>query len=123
MKIFKLSAGQLAASFFLVTTSAAAWSQGDLRDTLFADADDALKAANEARASVLAPRSYGEASEAYRSAEDKLQRSRSIDSIKDDLADAAQAFRQSVESTKLARVTLTTAIQARDDAEAELPML
>lgn len=98
--------------------SADMFAQEDLRATLFGEADDALSAANEARASVLAPKSYGEASKYYRSAEDKLSRSRSIESIKKDLDSAAKAFRNSVDATELARITLTTAIQARDDAEA-----
>ena len=90
--------------------------QDDLRDTLFTQADDALKAANEARANILAPKNYAEAAAAYRSAEDKLQRGRSIDSIKSDLDDAAKALRKAVDATRLANVTLASAIQARNDA-------
>ena len=92
--------------------------QTDLRETLFAQADVALKAANDARANILAPKSYGEAAEHYRSAEDKLKRGRSIDSIKKDLADAASSLSKAAEATRLANVTLSGAIQARDDAEA-----
>lgn len=92
--------------------------QEDLRSTLFTQTDDALKAANEARASVLAPKSYGEAARYYRSAEDKLRRGRGIDSIKKDLDQAAKSLRQAVDATRLAGVTLTSAIQARNDAEA-----
>lgn len=92
--------------------------QTDLRETLFAQADAALKAANEARANILAPKSYGEAAEHYRSAEDKLKRGRSIDSIKKDLSEAATSLSKAAEATRLANVTLSGAIQARDDAEA-----
>lgn len=95
----------------------AAHGQENLRATLFAQTDDALKAANEARASVLAPKSYGEAAKYYRSAEDKLNRGRSIESIKRDLGQAASSLRQAVEATRLAGITLTSAIQARNDAE------
>ncbi len=98
--------------------SANLFAQDDLRATLFAQADDALIAANEARASVLAPKSYGEATKYYRSAEDKLNRGRSIESIKKDLDSAAKALRDAVAATRLAGVTLTSTIQARDDAEA-----
>lgn len=96
----------------------AADAQEGLRESLFESADAALKAANEARANILAPRSYGEAAEHYRAAEDKLRRGRSIESIKKDLDAAAKAMTTAVESTRLASVTLTSAIQARNDAEA-----
>lgn len=91
--------------------------QENLRATLFAQTDDALKAANEARANILAPKSYGDAAKYYRSAEDKLNRGRGIDSIRKDLEQAANSLRKAVESTRLAGITLTSAIQARNDAE------
>jgi outer membrane protein OmpA-like peptidoglycan-associated protein len=94
-----------------------AMAQQDLRATLFAQTDDALKAANEARANVLAPKNYAEATKRYRDAEDKLARNRSIESIKKDLEAAAQSLRLAVDATRLAGITLTAAIQARNDAE------
>jgi outer membrane protein OmpA-like peptidoglycan-associated protein len=91
--------------------------QNELRDNLFAQADEALKAANEARANVLAPGNYADAAEHYRDAEKKLERGGSLESIKDDLAEAAKSLRKAVEATRLANITLTSAIQARNDAE------
>jgi len=102
----------------VITVTAVAQDQQYLRDTLFAQTDEALKAANEARANVLAPKNYADAARYYRSAEAKLERGRSIESIKKDLSNAAESLRKAVESTRLAGVTLTAAIQARDDAEA-----
>ena len=98
--------------------SSVALAQSDLRETLFTQADAALEAANAARANVLAPKNYGEAAEYYRSAEDKLNRGRSIESIEKDLAAAAVSLRMAVDATRLANVTFSSAIQARDDAEA-----
>ncbi|MBU2676564.1 MAG: OmpA family protein [Gammaproteobacteria bacterium] len=118
MSVFFRQFGRLATILLLSAGVTVAVAQDDLRDTLFTQTDDALKAANEARANILAPKSYGEAADAYRSAEDKLQRGRSIESIRSDLDDAAKALRQAVDATRLANVTLTSAIQARDDAEA-----
>ena len=118
MSTFFRQLGRLAAILLLSTGVAYSASQNDMRDMLFTQADDALKAANQARANVLAPKSYAKAAEAYRSAEDKLQRGRRIESIKSDLDDATKALRQAVDATRLANVTLTSAIQARDDAEA-----
>ncbi len=118
MSIYFRQFGRLAAILLLTTGVTVAAAQDDLRDTLFTQTDEALKAANDARANILAPKSYAEAAKSYRSAEDKLQRGRSIDSIKSDLDDAAKALRHAVDATRLANVTLTSAIQARDDAEA-----
>jgi outer membrane protein OmpA-like peptidoglycan-associated protein len=90
--------------------------QENLRETLFAQTDEALKAANEARANILAPKNYADAAKHYRDAEEKLRRGRSIESIKKDLSDAAKSLRLAVDATRIAGVTLTTAIQARNDA-------
>lgn len=109
---------RLVALLLLALGAATVFAQDDLRGMLFAKTDDALKAANEARASILAPQSYAAAAEAYRAAEDKLRRGRSIESIKSDLDDATQAFREATEATRVANVTLSSAIQARNDAEA-----
>ena len=94
--------GRLAAMLLITLGAGTVFAQNDLRETLFAQADEALRAANEARANVLAPKSYAEAAEAYRSAEEKLSRGRSIESIKSDLDDAAEALRYAVDATRLA---------------------
>ena len=52
---------RLATVLLLSTSIGVATAQDDLRDTLFSQADEALKAANEARAAILAPKSYAEA--------------------------------------------------------------
>ncbi|MGB5256213.1 MAG: OmpA family protein [Woeseiaceae bacterium] len=112
------SAWRAIATALLCVIAFGASAQTDLRDTLFEQADAALKAANEARANVLAPKNYGEAAAYYRAAEDKLERGRSIESIKKDLALAAVSLRKAVDATRLASVTFSSAIQAREDAEA-----
>ena len=106
------------ASLLISMVSTVALAQGDLRSTLFDQTDVILKSANEARANILAPKSYAQAADAYRAAEDKLRRGRSIDSIKSDLDDAVQALQRALEATRLARITFATAITAREDAEA-----
>lgn len=118
MSMFLVRAGRWAILLFLTAVLGIAVAEDDLRTTLFAKTDDALKAANEARANILAPKNYSDAANAYRAAEDKLRRGRSIESIKSDLDDAAKSLRIAVEATRLANVTLTSALQARDDAEA-----
>jgi outer membrane protein OmpA-like peptidoglycan-associated protein len=111
------NAGRALAVLLLGLFVLGAAAQENLRATLFAQTDEALKAANEARANVLAPKNYAEAAEHYRDAEKKLERGGSIESIKKDLADAARSLRKAVDATRLAGVTLTSAIQARNDAE------
>ncbi len=109
----------LARVFSIVVLSLCAYgamAQSELRETLFSQTDVALKAANEARANILAPKNYGDAAKHYRDAEDKLQRGRSIESIKKDLEAAAVSLRLAVDATRIAGVTLTGAIQARNDA-------
>ena len=100
----------------LWVSAAAATAAEDLRATLFTEADAALQAANEVQANVLAPTAYGEGADYYRSAENNLQRNRSIESIQRDLKAAVAAFRKAAEATKLANVTLANAIQSRNDA-------
>ncbi len=90
--------------------------QAQIRQELFAQADQALAAANEAQANVLAPVSYGDAAERYRRAEQNLERGRSLQDIREDLAKATGLFRQSIERAAVARVSLTDSVQARDDA-------
>ncbi len=101
----------------LTLTAAVATAQSELRSTLFADADEALNAANEARANLLAPSSYARGVEQYRQAEEKLSKGRSLGGIRKDLADAQAAFRKATEASELAAVTFDTVLRARADAE------
>ncbi len=87
-----------------------------LRDQIFSRADQRLAAANEARASVLAPSSYERAARYYRDAEAALERGRRVDSIREDVAQAIEYFDAALQAAEIARVTLRDAIAARDDA-------
>jgi outer membrane protein OmpA-like peptidoglycan-associated protein len=117
MRITTKNVGRTATALLLGLLAVGALAQQGLRETLFAQTDEALKAANDARANILAPKNYADAAKRYRDAEDKLGRGRSIESIKKDLDAAAQSLRLAVDATRLAGVTLTSAIQARNDAE------
>lgn len=106
----------------LLVWSVASAQDATLREQLFAEADRAMKAANESLAHVLAPASYEQATESYRAAEADLDRGRNLDSIRRELAEAVDYFERATEATKLARVSLRDAIAAREDAEmAEAP--
>jgi outer membrane protein OmpA-like peptidoglycan-associated protein len=102
-----------------VLSATAVWPQDQLlREQVFARADQALAAANEAQANVLAPVSYAEAARYYRDAETALERGRRLDGIREDLAEAVSHFTASIAAAELARVSLRDTIAARDDAMA-----
>ncbi len=115
MKVNKLGVGGL---LLLLTMGMAATAMAqNLRDNLFAQTDEAMQAANAARANILAPDNYEKATRLYKSAEDKLARKKSIESITEDLNEAVTHLRAAVKATRLAEVTLASSIQARNDAE------
>lgn len=99
--------------FFFVTSASA----DELKDTLFASAYSALKEANKYDASILAPVSYGDGAKLYRLAEDRYEKKQKVTRIEQDLAEAAQHFRQAAKVAKIAQLTFKTTIQARTDAK------
>lgn len=95
---------------------AAAGERAELRATLFGAADAALAAANEARASLLAPRSYAAGAEAYRRAESILESAGGIDAIQRNLSRAEEQFTTAAASARVAGKRFEAALQAREDA-------
>jgi OOP family OmpA-OmpF porin len=100
----------------LVSASASFAQQAEVRQELFGAADRAMQEANEAGANVLAPDSYQDASDRYRRAEQNLSRGRSLQDIRTDLAEAVRLFQQAIDRAQIARVSITAAVQAREDA-------
>lgn len=88
----------------------------ELRSSLFEAANQSLRRANEAQASVLAPTSYAEAADHYRRAEDTLESGGSIDSIRRDLERAASLFDKAAKHSAVALPTFEPTLQARQDA-------
>ncbi len=101
----------------LTPFTANAASSDEVRATLFADATSALKSANAARANLLAPLAYAEASERYRKAEELLEEGSSLDSIRRNLRKASEGFTQASKAANLANQTFSTALTARAAAE------
>jgi len=101
---------------FCVLALAPAAAQEDLRPTLFAAADAALDSATAAQARLLAPRTFERAAVAYTNAEADLDRGRSLDRIREQLAEATAAFNEATELAAAASVTLAAAIKTRTDA-------
>ncbi len=102
----------------LSASGSTALAQGESRSSLFREADRALENAREARADILAPRSFGEGMKRYQQAERDLERGRSHEGIREKLADATEYFERATAAAQLAYPTLSEALAARDDAEA-----
>jgi len=88
----------------------------DLRATLFTEVDGIMAAAKEARADVLAPKSWGKAMERYSSAERKLAEGKNLEEIRKEVGQAAAHLKDAIGATDLAKVTLAVPLKARDDA-------
>ncbi len=96
----------------------------ELRAALFAEADAALAAAEEAQAGILSPRNFERGMKAYEAAGSALERGRNIDDIRARLAEAETQFRAAEEAAGLARITLASTIETREDARtADAPAL
>ena len=107
---------------FLCAMAAATAGAQELRAALFEDADAARAAAEQLQASLFSPRNWERGMKDYQAAETGLQRGRSVDYIRDKLADAEEEFAKAAEAAELARITLATVIETREDArEAEAP--
>jgi OmpA-OmpF porin, OOP family len=89
----------------------------ELRRTLFGAADAALAAANERRASLLAPQSYGDASDSYRRAESLFNSGGGIEPIQRNLSRAQNLYEQSAQVAGTARESFRTVLTARANAE------
>ena len=88
------------------------------RSSLFREADQALERVQDARADILAPRSYAEGVKRYEEAERDFERGRSAADIGEKLGEAADHFERAIAAAQLAYPTLSSALAARDDAEA-----
>ncbi len=106
---------------FLGGTASAAQQQ---ERELFRRTDRVRADAIEARADILAPRSFGQAMRRYQEAERDLERERSREDVEKKLREARQYFEQAIEIAQLGYPVLAPALEARDDAErAEAPDL
>lgn len=99
---------------FLVLASAQAQ---NLRETLFAEADSVLAAAQEKKAYILSPDAYRDGYRLYKEAENDLQRGKNLARIRRDLSKAVEYLERAIENTKLADVTFSSVMKAREDAD------
>lgn len=98
--------------------------QNELRETFFKDADAAKAAAEAANASLLAPRSFTEATKDFEAAENGLQRGRNIEYVRDKAADATRNYNTATTAADLAKTVLSQVLKSRQDAaNAKAPQL
>lgn len=102
--------------FWAALASVAIAEAQDLRGTLFAAADSSMQQAIAAEAELLAPAAFERGLSAYRDSETDFERGRNIERIRNNLANAESAFREAIEATEIARITLASLIKTRDDA-------
>lgn len=91
-------------------------SQDLVRGSLFEAANQALEAANAARANILAPEAYGAGAELYQRAEARFDKRGAIERIERDLEAAARFFQEAAEKAAIAGQVLASAMAAREDA-------
>lgn len=101
----------------LVLALAAVSAAPPLKEQLFSDATTALKEAQLAQASVYAPRTYERGIKYYRSAEERFERGRNLESIRAHVAEATTHLRQATEVSHRTRLALAALIKTRADAE------
>ena len=107
----------------LIVFNIAGYAQSqELRQSLFNEADQVLKQANEANAQLLSPDNYDEGIKLYQSAAKDLRDGENLEDIREQLEEAISYFNRAIEATKLAEVTFTNVLAARNDAiDAEAP--
>ncbi|MFQ5638304.1 MAG: hypothetical protein ACE5IR_09970 [bacterium] len=88
----------------------------DVKATLFKEAKPALQQAKQAKADILAPKSFNKGMEHYREAEEDLKKGENLEDIRKKLRAAVAYFTKAAEATKLAEVTFISSMKARSDA-------
>jgi outer membrane protein OmpA-like peptidoglycan-associated protein len=89
----------------------------DVKSTLFEETNKAMEQANKINASILSPGNYDQAMEHYREAENDYELGYSLEGIRETLQSATNYFYKAIEVTRLAEVTFTKLVAARDDAK------
>jgi len=116
---FSIFAVLLAASLVVgcaPTLSQSTGPDSGVRASLLRDTEVAIAAAREASIPLLSPDNFRTAERYYARAEEKIRRGRSIESIREDIAEANRALNAGTEIAELARVTFARALKDRDAA-------
>jgi outer membrane protein OmpA-like peptidoglycan-associated protein len=100
----------------LLLAAGSAYTQNELRQTFFKEADKAKAAAEAANAELLAPRNYERGLKEYRDAETALERGRNIEVVRANAADATSYLTTAAEKARLAATALAQVMKSRQDA-------
>lgn len=87
-----------------------------VKEQLFAAVDKKMAQAQIRHAAVLAPTSYEKGAKAYEKASSDFDRGYSLDGIRKNLAEASDHFDRALEALRLAEVTFSEVLAARQDA-------
>lgn len=109
--IFRLTIAAL-----IITGGASVSAKDDMRELLFAEVDEVMAQAKQARAEILSPESYEDALEYYASANSRLKKGQSVKRIKRAIAEAMKYGKNAIENARIAETTLAAVIKARADA-------
>lgn len=88
----------------------------NMHDALFSTIDDKMIEANKLNAKVLSPTNYNKAAGLYKSASERLQKGQNIDKIRKDITKSTGHIDKAIEFSKIAKVSFTKQIKARQDA-------
>jgi len=112
--------GLLAAVLFLlgstVLVPSTSLAQQDIKESLFKEADEALRIAQEKQANLYAPKAFLKGMERYREAEEDLRKGKNLEDIRKKLKEAEVSFKKAAEATDVAAVIFAAAAAARADA-------
>ena len=89
----------------------------DVKSTLFGETNKAMEQANKINAGILSPGYYEQAMEYHREAENDYESGYGLEDIRETLKSATNYFYKAIEVTRLAEVTFTKVISARNDAK------
>jgi len=90
--------------------------QKDFKQSLFKEADEALKVAREKQADIYAPETFKQGMNLYQEAEENLRKGKELKEIEKELKKAVIYFNKAAEATKLTTVVFSKATAARDAA-------
>jgi OOP family OmpA-OmpF porin len=110
----------LAAVLFLlgstVLVPSTSLAQEDIKKSLFKEADEALRVAQEKQADLYAPKAFLQGMERYRKAEEDLRKGKNLEDIRKKLKEAEVFFEKAAEATEVAAVVFAAAATARNEA-------
>lgn len=87
------------------------------KNTLYSQATEKMKQANQVNAELLSPNTYKEANSLYQQAESGMDSDEDWTEIRSDLLKSIDKFEEAKKNAELAQVTLSAAIDARNDAK------